>query len=105
MKTGAAHWSSLLRCRAIETQCYVIAAAQVGQHNTEGNKRTSWGHACVYDPWGAEVLDMGTEQGLGVFELDLGLVSSVRASMPMGEHRRYDVYGDAAHAGAQAAGQ
>lgn len=48
MKTGEAHWETLLRARAIECQCYVIASAQVGQHNTTGNKRQSWGHSIVF---------------------------------------------------------
>ncbi|KAI8999353.1 carbon-nitrogen hydrolase [Gaertneriomyces semiglobifer] len=49
IKTGQAHWKTLLRARAIETQCYVIAAAQVGEHNS---KRASFGHAMIIDPWG-----------------------------------------------------
>lgn len=47
--TGKAHWETLLRARAIENQCYVIAAAQSGPHN---EKRTSWGHSMIVDPWG-----------------------------------------------------
>jgi predicted amidohydrolase len=46
---GEAHWEVLLRARAIETQCYVVAAAQAGQHN---EKRASYGHALIVDPWG-----------------------------------------------------
>ena len=48
-RTGAPHWEVLLRARAIETQCYVIAAAQAGKHN---EKRTSYGHSMIVDPWG-----------------------------------------------------
>ena len=51
-----AHWHLLLRCRAVETQCFVVAAAQVGQHN---EKRASFGHTLVVDPWGTVLLDMG----------------------------------------------
>jgi len=97
MKTGAAHWETLLRCRAIETQCYVIAAAQVGQHNTNGNKRTSWGHACVFSPWGDKLVDMGTSVGISVFEIDLAEMQRARDNMPMPRHRRYDIYGDGPH--------
>ena len=53
VRTGAAHWETLLRARAIETQSYVLAAAQVGAH--DGTKRVSWGHAMVVDPWGTVV--------------------------------------------------
>lgn len=48
LNTGLAHWETLLRCRAIETQCYVVAAAQTGRHN---EKRISYGHSMVVDPW------------------------------------------------------
>jgi len=69
MKTGEAHWEPVLQCRAIECQCYVVAAAQVGQHNTTGNCRQSWGHACVFDPWGKKLVDMGLEANcVAVFE-------------------------------------
>nr|CDI54707.1 probable NIT2-nitrilase [Melanopsichium pennsylvanicum 4] len=51
VRTGAAHWETLLRARAIETQSYVLAAAQVGAH--DGTKRVSWGHAMIVDPWGS----------------------------------------------------
>lgn len=51
VRTGAAHWETLLRARAIETQSYVLAAAQVGAH--DGTKRVSWGHAMIIDPWGS----------------------------------------------------
>ncbi len=50
--TGLAHWESLLRARAIETQCYVVAAAQTGKHN---EKRASYGHSVIIDPWGTVV--------------------------------------------------
>lgn len=53
VRTGAAHWETLLRARAIETQSYVLAAAQVGAH--DGTKRVSWGHAMIVDPWGSVI--------------------------------------------------
>lgn len=98
MKTGEAHWETLLRCRAIETQCYVLAAAQVGQHNEDGNKRQSWGHSLAIDPWGKILVDMGKSTGVAVVEIDLDLVQSTRDNMPMQHHRRYDIYGDGPHA-------
>ena len=98
MKTGEAHWETLLRCRAIECQTYVVAAAQVGQHNEHGNKRQSWGHAMAVDPWGKVVAQFGGAGDVGVkpFEIDLDLVQKTRDNMPMHAHRRYDLYGDQA---------
>ena len=70
VKTGQAHWETLLRCRAIENQCYVVAAAQTGQHNTDGNQRRSYGHAVAFDPWGTQVAYMGAEAtGVTTFEV------------------------------------
>jgi len=97
MKTGEAHWETLLRCRAIECQTYVVAAAQVGQHNENGNKRQSWGHAMAIDPWGKVVASFGgssRDVGVKPFEIDLDHVRKTRDNMPMVTHRRYDVYGD-----------
>ena len=56
VETGAAHWSVLLRARAVETQCYVVAAAQTGRHSS---KRASWGHSMIVDPWGVVVAGWG----------------------------------------------
>lgn len=98
VKTGEAHWETLLRCRAIETQCYVFAAAQVGQHNEDGNKRQSWGHSLAIDPWGKILVDMGVTVGMSVVEIDMNLVRSTRDNMPIRVHRRYDIYGDGPHA-------
>eukprot|EP00933_Yihiella_yeosuensis_P024335 TRINITY_DN18864_c0_g2_i1.p1 TRINITY_DN18864_c0_g2~~TRINITY_DN18864_c0_g2_i1.p1 ORF type:complete len:312 (-),score=64.22 TRINITY_DN18864_c0_g2_i1:258-1193(-) len=102
VKTGQAHWETLLRARAIETQCYVIAAAQVGQHNEDGNKRQSYGHSVAIDPWGKILIDMEARTGLTTFEIDPELVKSTRDNMPMHKHRRYDIYGDGPHARDQA---
>ncbi|XP_064032243.1 deaminated glutathione amidase isoform X2 [Pogoniulus pusillus] len=66
--TGSAHWEVLLRARAIETQCYVVAAAQTGQNH---GKRTSFGHAMVVDPWGAVVAQCREGPGLCYAEIDL----------------------------------
>ncbi|CAK0866858.1 unnamed protein product [Prorocentrum cordatum] len=88
VRTGEAHWELLLRCRAIETQCYVLAAAQVGRHNEDGNKRESWGHSLAIDPWGRTLVNMGTTKGLAVVEIDSELVRSTRENMPIDRHRR-----------------
>jgi len=101
MKTGEAHWETLLRARAIECQTYVVAAAQVGQHNEDGNKRQSWGHAMAVDPWGKVVASFGgpEETGVKTFHIDLELVQKTRDNMPMHAHRRYDIYGAGPHDG------
>ncbi|XP_028330115.1 deaminated glutathione amidase [Gouania willdenowi] len=84
--TGAAHWEVLLRARAIETQCFVVAAAQVGQHH---ERRASFGHSLAVDPWGEVLGDGGGERpGLLLVEVDLGKVSRTRRSMPVEQHRR-----------------
>lgn len=86
MPTGKAHWEILLRARAIETQAYVIAAAQVGQHN---EKRTSYGHSMIVDPWGrimAELSGDGDKPEIAIADIDLDLVSKVRREVPL--HRR-----------------
>ncbi|KAJ1553711.1 Carbon-nitrogen hydrolase [Nowakowskiella sp. JEL0078] len=90
-KTGKAHWESLLRSRAIETQCYVIAAAQIGQHN---EKRASFGRAMIVDPWGEIKADCGDEiePDVSIAKIDLNLLESIRESMPIFSHRRHDVY-------------
>ena len=102
VKTGEAHWETLLRARAIETQCYVVAAAQAGQHNTHGNCRKSWGHALAFDPWGKCVAKLEDPDGTGVaiFEIDADLIATTRSNMPMHLHRRYDLYGDGPHGAA-----
>ena len=81
--TGIAHWETLLRARAIETQAYVIAAAQAGAHN---EKRTSYGHSMVVDPWGKVLLDMpgeGTEPEIGLVVIDLEYREKIKSQMPL----------------------
>jgi nitrilase len=83
--TGRAHWELLLRARAVENQCYVIAAAQGGRHE---NGRRTWGHSMVVDPWG-EVLTVCEEgEGLAIAEMSRGRIGQVRAQLPALSHRR-----------------
>jgi len=84
--TGAAHWEMLLRARAVENQCYVIAAAQGGTHE---NGRRTYGHSLVVDPWG-EIVAIRREEGEGVVvaELDAARMASVRMQLPALAHRR-----------------
>lgn len=88
--TGSAHWEVLLRCRAIENQCYVIAAAQTGQHN---EKRRSYGHAMIVDPWGSVIAQCREGNDVCVAEIDLGYLNKVRQQMPVMNHKRHDLYG------------
>jgi predicted amidohydrolase len=81
--TGAAHWHSLLRARAIETGCYVIAAAQTGNHPTSGPKpRSTYGHSLVVDPWGEVILDAGTNAGVYAFDIEMVNVAKARQKVP-----------------------
>ena len=83
--TGQAHWELLLRARAVENQCYVIAAAQGGVHP---NGRRTYGHSMVVDPWGGVVSVLDEGEGLVVAELDTARIAAVRAQLPALEHRR-----------------
>ncbi|MEE6514971.1 hypothetical protein FKM82_023446 [Ascaphus truei] len=80
----------LLRARAIENQCYVVAAAQTGSHN---ERRASYGHAMVVDPWGLVVAQCQEGTGLCYAEINLPYLNNVRQEMPVQCHRRSDVYG------------
>jgi len=87
LTTGKDHWYPLLRARAIENQCWVIAPAQHGHHDDEG-LRDSYGHALIADPWGQVVAAAPEGPGLALAEIDLARVEKVRRSMPVREHRR-----------------
>lgn len=84
--TGEAHWHVLMRARAIENACFVVAAAQCGQHE---DGRATYGHSLVVGPWGEVLLDMGNDSaGVGFADLDLTKVEEVRARLPVIAHRR-----------------
>jgi predicted amidohydrolase len=83
--TGRAHWHVLLRARAIEAGLFVVAAAQVGQHE---DGRQTFGHSLAIDPWGDVLLDMGDETGVGFADVDLKRISDVRGRIPALNHRR-----------------
>ena len=81
--TGRAHWEVLLRARAIESQAYVIAAAQAGTHN---HKRTSYGHSMIVSPWGEIIAELGagdSEPEIATADIDLSLVDRVQREMPL----------------------
>jgi predicted amidohydrolase len=88
--TGKEHWEVLLRARAIENQCYVAAAAQTGRHN---DKRDTYGHAMVVDPWGTVVAQCRDGEGVAVADVDPAWIDAVRKRIPVAAHRRPDLYG------------
>jgi deaminated glutathione amidase len=83
--TGKAHWEILLRARAIENQCYVLAAAQGGHHS---NGRRTWGHSMLVDPWGEVKAIQAEGEGVVIGELDPAFLQRVRQSLPALKHRR-----------------
>ncbi len=88
--TGAAHWETLLRARAIETGCFVLAPAQTGLHpeaHGPGTRRTH-GHSLAIAPWGEVLADGGTEPGVTFVNLDLSAVDKARARVPSLSHDR-----------------
>ena len=85
--TGAAHWEVLLRARAIETQCYVLAANQGGRH---ANGRDTFGHSCLIDPWGEITACLPQGEGVVTGEIDLQHLNSIRGRMPVAAHRRFE---------------
>jgi len=83
--TGQAHWEILLRARAIETQCFIIAANQGGRH---GDKRETWGHSMIIDPWGRILSQCETGEGICSAQLDLDELHQIRAAMPIQTHQQ-----------------
>ncbi|MDT8857649.1 carbon-nitrogen hydrolase family protein [Paracoccaceae bacterium Fryx2] len=87
--TGAAHWEVLLRARAIETGCFVLAPAQTGFHAETGGKgRRTHGHSLAVAPWGEVLADAGSEPGVMLVELDLDAVTRARSRVPSLTHDR-----------------
>ena len=86
VKTGQAHWETLLKARAIENQCYIVAAAQCGIHNSDetDKPRESYGHSIAIDPWGQIVGEVRSqsEEGFFLFEIDNNLIKEIRNKMP-----------------------
>ncbi|GGE45995.1 amidohydrolase [Primorskyibacter flagellatus] len=87
--TGAAHWEPILRTRAIETGCFVLAPAQCGTHAaTAGKQRSTHGHSLAIAPWGEVLLDAGTDPGIYMVDLDLSRVDDARRRVPSLTHDR-----------------
>lgn len=90
VRTGEAHWHTLLRARAIENGCFVFAAAQAGTHES---KRQSYGHSLIIAPWGEILAEgSGSETGIVMAKIDPGLVETARKTVPSLQHgRRFSV--------------
>lgn len=87
--TGQAHWEALLRARAIETGCYVLAAAQTGAHRvSQGKPRRTYGHSLAVSPWGEVLADGGTEEGIVLVELNPKEVAQARGKIASLHHDR-----------------
>jgi deaminated glutathione amidase len=84
--TGQAHWELLLRARAVENQCYVVASAQGGRHE---NGRRTWGHTMVVDPWGTVLAVQDEGEAVVLATLDAAVLARVRQQLPALEHRRW----------------
>lgn len=85
--TGEAHWHTLLRARAIENQCFVLAPNQTGVH---ANGRETYGHSLIIDPWGRVLADAGTATGWVSATIDFTDVAPLRQSMPLAQHNRFN---------------
>jgi len=83
--TGRAHWQTLLRSRAIENQCYVLASAQSGTHP---DGRQTWGHSMIIDPWGEVLADLADGEGIIVADVSMRRLQQVRQLLPVLQHRR-----------------
>ncbi len=88
-QTGEAHWNVLMRARAVENGCFVLAAAQGGTHE---NGRETFGHSIVVDPWGRVIAEAGSEPGVIMAEIDPAAVAAARARIPSLQHgRRFEI--------------
>lgn len=85
-RTGAAHWHKLLAARSIENQCYLVAANQSGIH---ANKRETFGHSCIYSPWGELESETHESPGLAIAHLNTSYLEKIRATMPVKQQNRF----------------
>lgn len=85
--TGKAHWESLLRARAVENLCYVIASNQGGHHV---NNRETWGHSLIMSPWGDVLSVVESGEGVACADIDLNHMETLRLNFPVLKHRRFE---------------
>jgi predicted amidohydrolase len=85
-QTGQAHWHSLLTARAIENQCYIVAANQTGKHR---NKRQTYGHSCIISPWGEKLAELPQDKGTIHAQIDHQLLADIRSNMPVYQHNKF----------------
>ena len=86
--TGEAHWETLLKARAVENLCYVIASNQGGTH---ANERETWGHSMIVDPWGTILASVDKGEGTAVAAIDLEKQKKLRQMFPALSHRKFDL--------------
>ncbi|MFT5181375.1 MAG: putative amidohydrolase [Alphaproteobacteria bacterium] len=87
LQTGKDHWEVLLRGRAIETQTYMVAAAQTGTHTSGNEQRETWGHSMIVDPWGNIVAQASENPGFATGAVDCDYIATVRGRIPVRDHR------------------
>ncbi len=87
--TGEAHWEILLRARAIETQCWVLTAAQVGRHT---ERRSTWGHSMAIDPWGQVVALNEDHVNFITADVNIDELYAIRRNMPVESHNRFETH-------------
>ena len=85
-QTGQVHWHSLLSARAIENQCYIVAAGQTGKHR---NKRQTYGHSCIISPWGEKLVELPLDTGMIHANIDHQLLADIRTKMPVYQHNKF----------------
>lgn len=85
-KTGAAHWGALLSARAIENQCYLVAANQGGEH---ANGRKTYGHSCIISPWGDTLCQKSKGEGVVQSSINTQLLNQTREAMPVTQHSKF----------------
>ncbi|MBU3020649.1 carbon-nitrogen hydrolase family protein [Aestuariibacter sp. A3R04] len=85
-RTGEAHWTTLVRARAIEKQCFVVGANQTGVHD---NKRETYGHSMIVSPWGEVIAEKTTDTGSVIADIDLSIRKTLKTDMPVSEHNRF----------------
>ena len=88
--TGRDHWEVLVRARAIENQCFVLAANQFGEAEPEYG---FWGHSMIVDPWGERLATVDEGEGFAVSDLDLARLEDIRSDLPALRHRRSELFG------------